>query len=68
MLTRYNFDVARQARLKRMEIPTRAELIEELRYDIQAYNVSVGFHEFAEGCKMQDFMQRIEKGEWLKDK
>ena len=68
MLTRYNFDVARQARLKRMEIPTRAELIEELRYDIQAYNVSVGFHEFAEGCKMQDFMQRIEKGEWRKDK
>ena len=68
MLTRYNFDLAKQAKSRNVAIPAREALIEELRYDIKAYNVSVGFHEFAEGCKMQDFMERIEKGEWLRGK
>ncbi|MBQ6926173.1 MAG: DUF4838 domain-containing protein [Kiritimatiellae bacterium] len=66
MLTRYNFDIARKAKALRVEIPSRDGLIAILEDDIREFKVSVGFHSWAEGVKMETFMEKIRKGEWLK--
>lgn len=66
MLTRYNFDIEKAARRKRITIPSREDFLNELKYDIKAYRVNVKFHQFAEGTRMDKFMELIEKGEWLK--